>query len=241
MNEMENIGGVGLKEVIYFQTQIMMGSQFNRIINKNCTQNDLFVACLRMGWNDAFRHTSENVKIGKENNSASVIEAKSKEIKQDYICSLLEDQIVISAFKDFLITDNKQDAWKKHKEKLINLLGEVKKTSGTRALCFGHFQKMFNIAAKLYLCIYICRKYLGLDDKLFDSEIIEALSYADCPIDSVIMNQFPKVKQGSWSKYDDPNGNYHEMQTAIAERLRNKEEGKSNLYYDFKYWNQTAE
>ncbi|MBR2966796.1 MAG: hypothetical protein IKC52_04950 [Clostridia bacterium] len=61
-------GGVGAKEVIIFLTRIMMGAQFGRIVwarehkaedLANC-QNEILVACLRIGWNDAFRHTSEN-------------------------------------------------------------------------------------------------------------------------------------------------------------------------------------
>ena len=67
---MESFGGITLSDVIIFQTQIMMGAQFGRIKNPDASQNDILVACLRMGWNDAFRHTSENVKqeqIGKAN------------------------------------------------------------------------------------------------------------------------------------------------------------------------------
>ena len=59
---MENFGGITLDEVIVFQTQIMMGAQFGRIKKKKAMQEDIIIACLRMGWNDAFRHTSENTK-----------------------------------------------------------------------------------------------------------------------------------------------------------------------------------
>ena len=61
-------GGVTAKDVIVFQTKIMMGAQFGRIVwareHKSASlgnrQNEILVACLRIGWNDAFRHTSEN-------------------------------------------------------------------------------------------------------------------------------------------------------------------------------------
>ena len=84
-----NIGGVQLKDVITFQTQIMMGTQFTRVKNaKNA--NDIIIACLRLGWNDAFRHTSENVKEGNK----TVLELKSaywnhehREKYDEYICS----------------------------------------------------------------------------------------------------------------------------------------------------------
>lgn len=59
-------GGVTAKDVIVFQTKIMMGAQFGRIvwarehkeINLENSQNEILAACLRIGWNDAFRHTS---------------------------------------------------------------------------------------------------------------------------------------------------------------------------------------
>lgn len=240
MNESKkNIGGVGLEEVITFQTQILMGSQFERINRENCTQKDLLVACLRMGWNDAFRHTSANVKITQENGKViSVIEAESKKKKQDYICALLEeDQIVINAFKDFLVAQNKQEAWNKHKGKLIKFLSKVKKADGKYALCFGHFQKMFNIAAKLYLCLYICREYLHLDEELFDEEILMALSHADCPIDSIILKKFPEHQDIKWSRLKEASGKYEEIQASIAQ----KSNGNSNLWYDFENWNMKKE
>ena len=64
----KSYGGVTAKEVIGFQTKIMMGAQFGRIVwarehkakNIENSQNEILIACLRIGWNDAFRHTSEN-------------------------------------------------------------------------------------------------------------------------------------------------------------------------------------
>ena len=84
-----NLGGITVKEAVTFQTQIMLGSQFGRVANKNATAEDIMIACLRMGWNDAFRHTSENVKDGK----ISVLEEceidwrkMKKEAHNDFIC-----------------------------------------------------------------------------------------------------------------------------------------------------------
>ena len=59
-------GGVGAKEVIVFQTKILMGAQFGRIMwakehktESLCnSQKEILIACLRNGWSDAFRHTS---------------------------------------------------------------------------------------------------------------------------------------------------------------------------------------
>ena len=56
-------GGVTAKDVIVFQTKIMMGAQFGRIVWARehvsaplCDrQNTILIACLRIGWNDAFK------------------------------------------------------------------------------------------------------------------------------------------------------------------------------------------
>ena len=44
----QNLGGITMKEVITFQTQVMMGAQFGRIASKQATKEDLLIACLRM-------------------------------------------------------------------------------------------------------------------------------------------------------------------------------------------------
>ena len=86
--------GVEISDVIVFQTRLMMGVQFERLIAAKVKQGDekkreVLIACLRLGWNDAFRHTSKNVMDG----TKSVLEKESakynKEHKQeydDYIC-----------------------------------------------------------------------------------------------------------------------------------------------------------
>ena len=93
--------GVEISDVIVFQTRLMMGVQFERLIAAKVKQGDekkreVLIACLRLGWNDAFRHTSKNVMDG----TKSVLEKESakynKEHKQeydDYICGkILEDE-----------------------------------------------------------------------------------------------------------------------------------------------------
>ena len=72
---MENFGGITLDEVIVFQTQIMMGAQFGRIKKEKALQEDIIIACLRMGWNDAFRHTSENTKKEEHNKKKKTVRA----------------------------------------------------------------------------------------------------------------------------------------------------------------------
>ena len=55
-------GGITLAHVLAFQIRIMMGNQYERLVEgmrTGCKVQPV-IACLRLGWNDAFRHTSEN-------------------------------------------------------------------------------------------------------------------------------------------------------------------------------------
>ena len=55
-------GGVTLEHVLAFQIRIMMGNQYARLVEgmRIGSKVEPVIACLRLGWNDAFRHTSEN-------------------------------------------------------------------------------------------------------------------------------------------------------------------------------------
>lgn len=259
---MENFGGITLDEVIVFQTQIMMGSQFGRIKKENATQEDIIIACLRMGWNDAFRHTSENTKKEDCNKNKkdwpSILELSEKEWRtnkehskdyDDFICgNILNQNIVLDTFKNFVCsqsTKTKIDCINNNFTDLKTLFQEYKNTDGDKQLCFGHFQKMFNIAIKLYICLYICRENLKIEDGLFDEEIIKNIKYADCPIDSIILEKLSKetgqdYRTHKWSKYGTfkhPVEHYKNVQTSISEI--DKIKGKCNLYYDFSAWKQS--
>lgn len=258
---MENFGGITLDEVIVFQTQIMMGAQFGRIKKEKAMQEDIIIACLRMGWNDAFRHTSENTKKEEHNKKKkdcpSILELSEKEWRtkkehfedyDDFICgNILNQKIVLDTFKGFVCSQKtaaKIDCINNNFTGLKTLFQKYKNTDGDKQLCFGHFQKMFNIAIKLYICLYICRGHLKIDDVLFDEKIIENIKYADCPIDSIILEKL-SIETGQnytthkWSKYGTPNHptqNYNEVQTSISKI--DKIQGKCNLYYDFSAWKQ---
>ena len=242
-------GGVTIKEVIVFETQVMMGAQFGRVKQAKKPE-DLMIACLRMGWNDAFRHTSENVKTpdGKQ----TILEKENKKyakgpMQDDVICcEILNTEIVLDTFKEYAATTDKVQVVERHFEKLKGLFGRYKKLCGPRSFCFGHIQKMFNIALKLYVCLYLCREYLGLTDRLFDKEILNGLSYADCPVDSIILNDISKrsgdkqYRQYVWSHFgrdDNPTDRYTSTQEKI-DQLNDKDgnAGKSRLYYDFTRW-----
>lgn len=248
--------GVELSDVIAFQTRLMMGAQFGRLeaaekIPDDKKKKEILIACLRLGWNDAFRHTSKNVMNG----SKSFLEIKSAEYNKehkaeydDYICGeILSNDGFFNVFKKFALASTSMD-----KIDVINnnwgeikiLFEDIKDVRGDKALCFGHFQKMFNMALKFYLCLYVCKDALGLDTSFFDKEILSNLKNADCPIDSIILNRLDEIlvkKEGAnrkkyssvkWSKMDVDDGSYVKIQKAIDDTNY-----KSRLSFDFKEWN----
>ena len=181
-------GGVGAKEVIVFQTKIMMGAQFGRILwardhASDCLaegQDEMLMACLRMGWNDAFRHTSKNEKgVNDEKiglltikGEVSTYQKKDKYKKSKFkllrgkIKSVLAagefddfftDQVLsqkefLDIFKEYASTQGPKDAViTSNFPQLQRCFAGVKKLTGKQALSFGHIQKLFNIAIKLYL------------------------------------------------------------------------------------------
>lgn len=259
----EQLGAITLKEVIEFQTRLMMGAQFGRIKKTDAKPQDLLIACLRMGWNDAFRHTSENVRTQSESErlgkkQPDVLECaekewrkKHKEEHDDFICAILAEDVVLDAFRNFVRAENSQtkilcicEKNGELKKELKNLFGQYKRTDGTHPLCFGHFQKMFNIALKLYVCLYVCRKQLDLAAEKFEDEILENVANADCPVDSIVLKRLsedtknPKFAEQKWSHYGtegNPNEEYQKVQQAISEQLNDSK--KSRLYYDFTVWN----
>ena len=193
-------GGVTAKDVIVFQTKIMMGAQFGRIvwarenkeINLENSQNEILVACLRIGWNDAFRHTSENeagINDTKGSKGAVSTYAKKdkykirllklfyKKVKEEKVPADFDDYFsdrVISTkafldiFKEYATSaTNKEKIIDSHWTTIETLFKGVKKLSGSKALSLGHIQKMFNIAIKLYLCLFMCREELDLDNNIF--------------------------------------------------------------------------
>lgn len=256
-----------------------MGAQFGRIVwarehkaedLANC-QNEILVACLRIGWNDAFRHTSEN-EVG-VNDTKGEKGAVSTYKKQDkYKLPLLklfrkkiEKENAPSDFDDYFsdsVISKKEflDIFKKYatsatnKENIINsnwttiqtLFKNVKKLNGNKALSLGHMQKMFNIAIKLYLCIFVCRSELELSDDIFIKDIVDNFANADCPIDSIILGKLeqiemkkvgvgetytPKYDCYTWSQLN--TADYRTIQDSIGKESK----GKSTLWFDFNNWN----
>ena len=108
-DNMNEFGGITLDNVIIFQTQAMLGNQFNRVMNKSATKDDIMIACLRMGWNDAFRHVSKNKKVPDEKKEIGVLELKEMEWRKthsddydDFICgNVLNQKELLDTFVEF--------------------------------------------------------------------------------------------------------------------------------------------
>ena len=163
--ENNNIGGVSLADIIKFQIRIMFGAQYGRIekAKNEKTKDDLIIACLRMGWNDAFRHVTKNldtVEADIKNHDSQKYELKDefylkrkriishKEGRKeydDYYSSILNCETILSTFKKYAsaeTTDEKCDIIINNIDPLNDEFQKVKET-----ICFGHIQKLFNIAA----------------------------------------------------------------------------------------------
>lgn len=266
------IGGVTIKDVIKFQTRIMFGAQYGRIeyAKKNNDQAALILACLRIGWNDAFRHVTNNKESVDKNikdylrcdnelkdefclKYGKVSYKTGRKKYDDYYSSILEgnkedNKNIMSIFKEYASAKTTDDKC----QIIQNNLSEINESFAIvkEKVLFGHIQKLFNIAIKLYLCLYMCKDYLDLNELLFYKEIVSALKYADCPIDSIILDQFeqkemkrigkgqkhkllyPEIKWSEISSVDEIN-TYSELQ----DQFRREYIGKSSLYFDFAEWN----
>lgn len=231
-----NYGGIEFKHVWQFQIRIMMGNQYSRCINAR-TSKDIIVACLRLGWNDAFRHTSKNKDEIKNSEKENIIVGVCKDVADNFVeyatknstkerCKYIDDCLKNQSFKDkfarIKVVDDRED----------------------KALCFGHIQKMFNMAIKLFLCLKICVEQansmgieLGIKKSLFNCNF--AFDTADCPVDSIILSSLEGCDSIKWSKIGHteahPSKEYQTVQEAIKNALNDTT--KSNLYYDFENWN----
>ena len=230
-------GGITFKHVWDFQLRIMLGNQYAKC--KDATEHkDIIVACLRLGWNDAFRHTSKNIEG---------IEEKSKENTIIEICENITDKFIKYAEKT--TTEERHNYINEclNDNEFKNEFAKIKVTDigADKALCFGHIQKMFSMALKLFLCLKICAEQakemdinIGLNVELF--ECYFSFETADCPIDSIIIDRLDKeMSKIKWSKLGQdaghPSEDYIKIQKAIEEKKNDNT--KSNLCFDFENWN----
>ncbi len=260
-------GGVTLEHVLAFQIRIMMGNQYDKLVEgmRKGSEVEPVVACLRLGWNDAFRHTSENTANANsmtDNEKQREMEKicnklcrefceytrlDSTEARHEYIHKLMDDPEFVKQFASFKVTETNKSK---------------------KALSFGHIQKMFNIAVKLYLCLKICAEAAPNpivleygttpeENVVLDPQMLELLSgedvSADCPIDHYVLDAIDKKLASSgacrtskistkkfadipWSKLrGEEDQTYIEIQREIAALQDNA--AKSNLCFDFENWN----
>ena len=216
-------GGINFGHVLAFQTKCMMKNQYSTLVEALKTNNRKLViaACLRLGWNDAFRHVSEN------NDNATIINNcvsyspnsphfKMMSAKQDSITDEEKNRLIfkiceclVDYFDEFAKLVNTKERHKYINDKLNepifkNLIGIIKKTTESKALCMGHIQKMFNIAMKVLVCLIISYEqakalpynvilneddcvYLTTNALLDSKEFNYSFDTADCPVDSYIL------------------------------------------------------
>ena len=219
-----NIGGASFEHVWAFQIKCMMSNQYSTLVEalKTTDRELVMAACLRLGWNDAFRHVSENnddeTIIQKYNAYFATAHKENKKISDDTKNKIIFEicENLVQYFEEYA---KQADTVSRHAyiielldesktPQFVPLLGIIKKAEKCdRALCFGHIQKMFNIAMKVLLCLVISyeeavthgyKVILKKDngtlsyltkDALLSYEKFKDFSFytADCPIDSYVL------------------------------------------------------
>ena len=250
-------GGITFEHVWAYQIKCMMANQYNPLVNAigNGNIDDIIITCLRLGWNDAFRHVSKNkasfekmTNTNKENEIIKVCKDICGEFKayiklpdtrsrSQYIENLFATPVFSKKFDTIKVTDPKDPKY------------------GNKALCFGHIQKMFNMAIKLLLCLVISAEQadalhievkLRTDEKdvsicltdnnwwkgIFDKDNFDA----DCPLDSKILEKIVPSNT-TWSKYG--SNDYKCAQDKIGTVMKQTYPCSNccNLLFDFENWN----
>ena len=273
---MNECGGIQKTNVTTFQTQVMLGAQFAKLKEAQAKAEEdnkldeacriLIVACLRVAWNDAFRHVTKNVE-NLENKFKK--NGEFSDINFDrYVCEeILNDDLIINTFTKYInaettekkitvLCDADKDRKLAKKFKTIKIIDK----SEDKALCFGHFQKLFNMAVKLYICLYIMRDELGLSFMSKSTKYADPNKFAnaDCPVDRYILQRLDEIISEEnitvpyeelkklrpdcekfadifWSKLKTKNDIkvYKVIQDTIKELCNSNE---CNLIFDFENW-----
>ncbi len=245
MSDSLTLGGIDFADVIQFQTKVMMGAQYGRVRNATDGQN-IVIACLRIGWNDAFRHTSENIKVSDKESALDVAQKthlKNRKTEQhapvpeydDFICTLLAESCFIKAFYAFVEAETSEEKVRRIQETYLTRICERLKPY-KKEVYFGHIQKMFNIALKLYVCLYMCRTYLDLTDEQFDNALLAAVDHADCPIDQKILERLGVESKYTWSQFGKDDDHKVDGYIAVQKAIRDDKNPNSNLLFDFENW-----
>lgn len=191
---------------IVFLLRSTFGGTYRRIVTAK-SEDDIILACLLRAWADAFRRTMKNkanVKIKpadvlKTINAINVFREYANSRTPAAKAAILDG--IKSAMKDALDT--------------------LKADNVT----LGVLQKLFNMAVKYYICLFVLAKPSpnGLLRRY-------AFNCADCPLDEAILKSLGIHK--SWSKLDDT-----DIYIAIQKKIRTKLQGTTcALVYDFDNW-----
>ena len=206
-------GGVNFEQVWKFQIQCMMSHQFGPLVQAigKRSKDDVIVSCLRLGWNDAFKHVSEN---------APSFKALSDSGKNEEVNKACHE--LVKYFEQYATKKNYTDRFHNLQAMIADptfktIFDGIKEVDSKKyPLCLGHIQKMFNITMKVLLCLIISADHassLGLKVKLGEVNGNNVyltdcglsgtclLSYdnfdyefdtADCPIDHIILTCIDK-------------------------------------------------
>lgn len=175
-------GGIDFEHVWAFQIKCMVANQYDRLIEAIAKNNpDLIIAvCLRLGWNDAFKHVSENVGdakmlgfckaknwigtvFSKRQNKFTTIKKLNDEEKDNLIFEICKT--LVPDFKCYAKCSNTASREAKLKSLVSNPTFTAKfeayklTNSKKHPLCEGHIQKMFNMAIKLLLCLILSAEF----------------------------------------------------------------------------------
>ncbi len=303
---MPPLAGVTSTDLAKFQLKIMMANQYDRVLGAS-TEKDIIIACLRVAWNDAFRHVSKNHFDGNGANKKFVMEKlypnatnNAKQCKRDaiadldldnalqnsrnsadvfglivneYICQkILGSDVVYNTFVEYAskpTTREKMDVITNAIQhgQIRNAFAKIKVIDDDEyPLCFGHLQKLFNMATKWYLCVFMMKNDVGITAPMGEIVTEQMLQNADCPVDSIILGKldsfecrpenictaqgtpidsFGDIKWSKIGKFDvlQPTTEpafgadcYAEIQRCIGNYMRHNHPGKSNLYFDFLNW-----
>ena len=208
-------GKIGFEHVWKYQIGCMMANQYTSLVNAihDKKPENVIVACLRLGWNDAFKHVSENTQ------TFNSLSDKVKDSQVNAACEKL-----VKFFTDYASQKNSKDRFDKINDFLkrtafLGIFSSIKNIHSSKyPLCLGHIQKMFNIAIKLLVCLIISAEHsaaCGITVKLgevkrtavhltdCDKTGRRLLSYdnfpyefdtADCPIDHIILTSIKNRK-----------------------------------------------
>lgn len=166
-----------------FFFRVTFGSEFNLITSKDKDQQEhedkIITSCLCLGWNDGFKRTLKN---------RPNVNIERKDKVNAFINSGAID--VFRTYANAATPEEKADILIKFQPEMEKEIRPFKKIDENERLSLGILQKIFNIAVKLYYCIYLYRDFLDLDG------IVKEYNFekADCPIDNLILDKLEKNK-----------------------------------------------